>query len=60
VLDLIDELHRDGMTLLVVTHDASVAAPEQRTVVIRDGLLHESDRSGSAEQVERATIGTAG
>mgnify|MGYP006158969659 FL=1 len=39
VLALLDTLHRDGMTLLVITHDREVAARGQRTLTIRDGLL---------------------
>ncbi|MEU2601214.1 ABC transporter ATP-binding protein [Streptomyces hirsutus] len=41
ILLLLDELHRDGMTLLVITHDPDVAARGQRTVAIRDGALSE-------------------
>ncbi|WP_443060970.1 ABC transporter ATP-binding protein [Streptomyces sp. NBC_00464] len=42
VLTLLDELHHDGMTLLVITHDPVVAARAARTVTIRDGILTES------------------
>ncbi|GAA3501829.1 ABC transporter ATP-binding protein [Streptomyces prasinosporus] len=41
ILQLLDELHRDGMTLLVITHDPGVAARGRRTVAIRDGVLSE-------------------
>ncbi|MFJ8858474.1 ABC transporter ATP-binding protein [Streptomyces sp. NPDC102451] len=41
VLELLDELHADGMTVLVITHDAGVAARGGRTVAIRDGHLLE-------------------
>ena len=41
ILLLLDELHSDGMTLLVITHDPDVAARGQRTVAIRDGILSE-------------------
>jgi putative ABC transport system ATP-binding protein len=44
VLALIDELHADGFTVMVVTHDSEVAARGQRTVVIRDGVLTEAGR----------------
>lgn len=44
VLSLLDELHADGITLLVVTHDTGVAARGQRTVIIRDGCLSEGSR----------------
>ncbi|MEU1481381.1 ABC transporter ATP-binding protein [Streptomyces sp. NPDC001668] len=45
VLRLLDELHRDGMTLLVITHDPEVAARGRRTVAIRDGVLSEQVRA---------------
>ncbi|MFF2075005.1 ABC transporter ATP-binding protein [Kitasatospora sp. NPDC058162] len=39
VLDRFDALHAQGFTLVVITHDPSVAARAQRRVVIRDGRL---------------------
>ncbi|GMA32180.1 ABC transporter ATP-binding protein [Litorihabitans aurantiacus] len=39
VLDLFDELHADGLTLAVITHDDDVAARAQRSVRITDGVL---------------------
>jgi len=41
VLDLFDELHADGLTLLVITHDDAVAARAERRVRITDGVLRE-------------------
>jgi putative ABC transport system ATP-binding protein len=41
VLELLDQLHGDGMTLIVITHDPNVAVRGQRTVTIRDGYLYE-------------------
>ena len=37
VLDLLAELHADGRTLVVVTHDPGVARRADRVVVMRDG-----------------------
>lgn len=42
VMKLFSELHRDGMGVLIVTHDADVAAYAQRTVIIEHGQIHES------------------
>jgi putative ABC transport system ATP-binding protein len=39
VLDLLDDLNRDGMTLVVVTHDPNVARRADRVVVLRDGEI---------------------
>ncbi|WP_234323865.1 ABC transporter ATP-binding protein [Streptomyces sp. NRRL F-2580] len=47
VLELLDQLHRDGATIVAITHDPQVAARGQRSVSIRDGRL--TDRP--AEQV---------
>jgi putative ABC transport system ATP-binding protein len=41
VLDLFDELHADGLTLLVITHDDDVSVRAQRRVRIADGHLRE-------------------
>jgi putative ABC transport system ATP-binding protein len=41
VMDLFDELHVEGLTLVVITHDASVSARAQRRVRIADGTLTE-------------------
>jgi putative ABC transport system ATP-binding protein len=40
VLKLLSELHDDGTTLIVITHDASVAAVMDREIHIRDGRIH--------------------
>jgi putative ABC transport system ATP-binding protein len=39
VLDLFDELHAEGLTLAVITHDDGVSARAQRRVRIVDGVL---------------------
>ena len=41
VMELFDELHADGLTLVVITHDAAVSAHAQRRVRIADGVLTE-------------------
>ena len=40
VLKLLSELHDDGTTLIVITHDPSVAAAMDREIHIRDGRIH--------------------
>jgi putative ABC transport system ATP-binding protein len=39
ILDLLRELHRDGTTIVVISHDHDVAAATQRQVEIRDGRV---------------------
>ena len=47
VLALFKELHRQGNTVLLVTHDPSIAALAERQVEIRDGVIH-TDREAAA------------
>jgi putative ABC transport system ATP-binding protein len=39
VLDLLCDLNRDGLTLIVVTHDEGVGAQANRTIRMRDGRI---------------------
>ena len=39
VLDLFRQLHREGTTLIVVTHDPEVAEAAQRTIVLKNGKV---------------------
>ncbi|MEV7106865.1 ABC transporter ATP-binding protein [Streptomyces atroolivaceus] len=48
LLDLLGRLHREGMTIVVITHDGQVAARGRRTITIRDGVLTEVDTGAAA------------
>ena len=39
IMKILDELHRDGRTILVVTHESHVAAHAERKIVLRDGRI---------------------
>ena len=43
VVDLFHQLHDEGTTLIVVTHDPEVAEVAQRRIVLRDGKITKSD-----------------
>ena len=36
-MDLLCELHEEGLTLVLVTHDPSVAARADRLITVKDG-----------------------
>ncbi len=44
IMDLFENLNAEGMTLIVVTHEADVAARAKRRLTFRDGKLVEDDR----------------
>jgi len=48
VLGLVDELHRAGLTIVIITHDPAIAAHAQRNLVISDGTLTEPGRIDAA------------
>jgi putative ABC transport system ATP-binding protein len=41
ITQLLDQLHHDGTAVVVVTHDAAVAARARRTIAMRDGQIVE-------------------
>ncbi|MBS0439647.1 MAG: ABC transporter ATP-binding protein [Proteobacteria bacterium] len=43
VLGMIDEVHAQGQTVILVTHDHEVAARAQRRVQVRDGKIEHDD-----------------
>ena len=45
IMQVFGELHRQGQTIVVVTHEPSIAAHALRTVVLRDGQLDSDTRA---------------
>lgn len=43
ILEIFNELHRQGNTVIMVTHDAAVADRADRTIRIRDGKIDNGD-----------------
>jgi putative ABC transport system ATP-binding protein len=56
VLGLFDELHASGRTIVLITHEADVAAHAQRTLLIHDGAVSEAGAGTPAGPV--ALVGT--
>ena len=47
VMELFVELHRQGMTVVVVTHDPNIAAYAERVVRFKDGVIVSDETKGS-------------
>ena len=47
VMELFGDLHAEGMTLLLVTHDAKVASYAERTVTFQDGRIVSDSREAA-------------
>jgi putative ABC transport system ATP-binding protein len=46
ILKIFDDLNRQGKTILLVTHDPSVARSSSRTIRLRDGLIESDVKNG--------------
>lgn len=44
IMALFDELHRDGQTLIIVTHESDIASHCQRQLTLRDGQIVSDQR----------------
>ena len=53
IMALFDELHREGNTIILVTHEEEVARHAHRIIRLRDGLIA-SDQRNRSRQVEVA------
>lgn len=46
VMALFEELHQQGMTLIIVTHDMDIASQADRIVTIKDGQIIRDEKNG--------------
>jgi len=53
VMGLLQELHREGATICMVTHDPRYAEHAERTVHLFDGKIVRDERSPVAQELER-------
>ncbi|MGB7062933.1 MAG: ABC transporter permease [Candidatus Zixiibacteriota bacterium] len=51
IMSILTELHRKGITIIMVTHDDSVASYARRTIRLKDGEIVQDQRVGDGEEV---------
>ena len=47
VIELLGELHDEGLSLILITHDPTVAAHADRLITVRDGRVVADERLGT-------------
>jgi putative ABC transport system ATP-binding protein len=47
VMDLLGRLHAEGRTIVLITHEADIAAYAERTIQLQDGLILSDTQTGS-------------
>jgi putative ABC transport system ATP-binding protein len=60
VLELIEELNRGGLTLIVVTHDPAVAHRAQRVIILQDGRIVARVPGGEIREAWAGFAGASG
>jgi len=49
IMELLRRLHAAGRTVIVITHDADIAAAAPRRVLLRDGIIESDETDGSVD-----------
>jgi len=52
IMSIINELHRSGKTIIMVTHDLEIAARAERQLIMRDGQISET-RSNQISELKK-------
>ena len=57
VMDILNDINREGTTIILVTHDMKVAARADRILFIQDGIIHDQLEIGKYPGSEEALPG---
>jgi putative ABC transport system ATP-binding protein len=56
VMELLGELHAEGLSVILVTHDPTVAAHADRLITVRDGRLVGDELLGKSNEVAKELV----
>jgi putative ABC transport system ATP-binding protein len=54
IMEMLDQLHAQGQTIILVTHEEYIAAYARRTVRLRDGLIESDEPTGRTRTPDEA------
>ncbi len=54
IMDLLEKLNQEGVSVLMITHDSEIASHAKRIVLIRDGELHEPEKNTETDNTPAA------
>ena len=57
VLEILKDLHREGHTIIMVTHDPNIAATASRVIEIKDGRIIKDERQQPYQHEQKLTKG---
>jgi macrolide transport system ATP-binding/permease protein len=55
-MDLLHQLHNNGGTIVMVTHEVDIAAHAQRVICVRDGEVVSEGREGAGPCLDRQVV----
>ena len=50
IMELFGQLHREGATIVLVTHESEIAEYASRTILVRDGYIVSDDHLGRVQE----------
>jgi len=56
IMSILTEFHRQGITIILITHDESVASHAQRTIRLKDGEIIEDQRASDREELSQTSV----
>ncbi len=56
IMSILHELHQQGTTIVMVTHDPAIAKHTQRTILLKDGLIDEVVHNGHRQDIRQKEV----